>query len=106
MISNAGRASALQRSDDYARDQVQLTVENYESGKTGYLDCLDAANLSLSTSLAALEARVNFFENAAQLVHTLGISPSHENSSAVDVLYDRLSRQLNAPSPTTTPKKP
>ncbi len=106
MISDAGRASALQRSDDYARQQVQLTVENYESGKTGYLDCLDAANLSLSTSLSALEARISFFENAAQLVHTLGISPSHEGSSAVDVLYDRLSRQLSAPPPTTAPKKP
>jgi outer membrane protein TolC/ABC-type uncharacterized transport system substrate-binding protein len=98
MMAAAGRGSALVKSSDLAREQIRLTSIDYESGKATYLECLDAAQLYLETALGALEARMEFFGSASELVKTIGVSPTLEGAGPVDVLQDRLVRQLGKPA--------
>ncbi|MFZ1684293.1 MAG: ABC transporter substrate binding protein [Candidatus Zixiibacteriota bacterium] len=98
MMAAAGRGSALLKSSDLARQQIQFATQTYESSHSSYLECLDAAKLYLETVIGGLDARMAFYTSASALVRSIGVSPALENGSPIDVLNDRLNRQLGAPA--------
>ena len=98
MMAAAGRGSALLKSADLARNQIRYASSDYEGGRSNYVECLDAAKLYLETALGGVESRIAFYESASALLKSIGVSPALENSTPIDVLSDRLTRQLGTPA--------
>ncbi len=78
------------RSKQLAHQTLSMTIEQYEAGKRGLVDMIDAIDNAYETEIAALEARYGFYLEMARLVHDVGWSTQGADNSFRREFFTRL----------------
>jgi outer membrane protein TolC len=72
--------------------QLETAVEAFISGKSGYLEPLDAVRSSYDIAVRAIDARFTYLQTTAHLAHTIGWSLGDSQTTPGVLIANRLAQ--------------
>ncbi|MEW5992916.1 MAG: ABC transporter substrate binding protein [Candidatus Zixiibacteriota bacterium] len=93
LMARAAVTPRALRSSELAAQSLSLMTDEYEAGRRGLIDMLDAYHNARQSELAALTARYGFYLSLAQLVHDIGW-PMTLGNTFREEFYRRVAEQF------------